>query len=254
MTACTNHRVKLGLFAALSAGDALMTYALLSRGGGLVYESNPVAAWWLQVAGWSGLVAFKAVAVLFAAGLCLVIARSRPALGGRLLTFACALVGGVLVYSSLLAGYAHANPDRAAIVRALAEEERLIRKKDEAHVYTALMDRLGEDLSAGKLSLAEAAGRLERSEKGQDPEWQRMLRTVFPHLSYDAGLAASLVCLADTSYRKQDPEFVRRLEDEFRSTYRAKPPTDRSSAGQPAARKTSPQWQNDFGGPRSGRR
>ena len=52
------------LFIALSGADLFLTWRLLSSRGSAVYESNPVAAWFLGRFGWMGLTAFKAVAVL----------------------------------------------------------------------------------------------------------------------------------------------------------------------------------------------
>src|SRR5437588_12828510 len=65
---------KLYLFAVLSAADFVMTWWLLRHGDGVVYESNPVANWWLGRFGWTGLAGFKGAVALLALTLFSVIA------------------------------------------------------------------------------------------------------------------------------------------------------------------------------------
>ena len=67
---------RMSLFCALSAADFLLTWWLLHRSNGRVYEANPVAAGLLVELGWAGLAAFKVVVVLLAVGSIAAIARA----------------------------------------------------------------------------------------------------------------------------------------------------------------------------------
>ena len=75
MNTFTTHPRKLILFTALSLADLVLTCILLRRGGGRVYEGNPVADWWLDAWGWTGLVAFKVLAIVLATVLTAAISR-----------------------------------------------------------------------------------------------------------------------------------------------------------------------------------
>ena len=44
------HRRKLFLFVLLNVVDLVLTWCLVGRGNGEVYESNPIARWWLRSA------------------------------------------------------------------------------------------------------------------------------------------------------------------------------------------------------------
>jgi hypothetical protein len=101
------HPCHLTLFFALSAADLVLTWWLVVHTGNEVYESNPVAAWWLARYGWAGLTVFKGVAVLLVTGLATVISLGRPQIGGRVLTFGCAAVGAVVCYSAFLVWSLH---------------------------------------------------------------------------------------------------------------------------------------------------
>lgn len=96
------HLRKFGLFVLLSLADLALTWFLLSRGKGEVYEGNPIAHSWLVAYGWGGLIVFKAGIVLVVAGLVFIISRYRPRLGGLVLAFACCTLGAVVIYSCYL--------------------------------------------------------------------------------------------------------------------------------------------------------
>lgn len=115
------HLRKLFLFASLSAADLCLTWWLLERSGGDVYEGNPVAQWCLAHYGWAGLAAFKAAVVALVGTLALVITRSRPRLAGRVLAFACATVGLVVLYSCCLA-----SPAGAAFLSRMDEKRQAL--------------------------------------------------------------------------------------------------------------------------------
>src|SRR5215831_6550499 len=100
------HPVRLLLFGLLSLADLFLTLRLLAHSGA-VYESNPLARWWLARHGWLGLACFKAATVLVVVGLAGAITRRRPRAGGRVLGFACAALALVVCYSSVLYGMVH---------------------------------------------------------------------------------------------------------------------------------------------------
>jgi hypothetical protein len=120
MVARVLHPYKLALFFSLSVADLVLTWWLIVQTGNEIYESNPVAAWWLTRYGWAGLAIFKALAVLMVTALAVLISLSQPRVGGRVLGFGCAAVGAVVCYSVFLIWsldrMAGVHP-RAAVVR-----------------------------------------------------------------------------------------------------------------------------------------
>jgi hypothetical protein len=97
------HPGKLLLFVLLSMADLFLTWLLVTGTGGQVYESNPVANYWLASYGWLGLGVFKAGMVSVVSTLVLVISRYRPRTGERVLLFACSTLTVVVLYSCFLA-------------------------------------------------------------------------------------------------------------------------------------------------------
>ena len=89
----------LGFYAALSAVDFAFTFALIRLGDGLVYESNPFAAAFLERHGWLGLAVFKLAGVLvFITAVGMVMARKRW-VGAAVASFGCAVLFSVVLYS-----------------------------------------------------------------------------------------------------------------------------------------------------------
>ena len=81
MNASIFHPIRLVLYAVLSAADLGLTYALIQRGDGDVYESNPIAEAWLSSYGWTGLALYKLVIVLIVASVAAFVSLSRPRTG-----------------------------------------------------------------------------------------------------------------------------------------------------------------------------
>jgi hypothetical protein len=96
------HPGKLVLFVILSFIDLYLTWRLVSLSGGCVYESNPIANWWLKSLGWLGLGIFKFSTMSMVATLTVIISRYRPRIGGLVLTFGCTTLSAVVLYSCLL--------------------------------------------------------------------------------------------------------------------------------------------------------
>src|SRR5579871_3655116 len=107
MLARVLHPYQLTVFFILSALDLVLTWWLIVQTGNEIYESNPVAAWWLSRYGWAGLAIFKGLAVLAVTLLAVLISLSRPRVGGRILAFGCLAVGAVVCYSSYLVWSLH---------------------------------------------------------------------------------------------------------------------------------------------------
>ena len=89
----------LALFLVLSTADLFMTVLLLMGGEGKVIEANPIARAWLLKYHLTGLIMFKVAIMALVSGVGLIISLYRPETGKRLLTFACMVVGVVVLYS-----------------------------------------------------------------------------------------------------------------------------------------------------------
>src|SRR5262245_50918526 len=99
------HSVRVTLFLILSALDLFLTWRLLREGAGCVYEINPIANALLTSFGMTGLVLYKLGMVVNTLGLCAIISLYRPAASRFVLTFACFVLTGVVVYSGYIWGF-----------------------------------------------------------------------------------------------------------------------------------------------------
>jgi hypothetical protein len=247
------------LFCLLSLADLSMTCWLLGNSGGQTYEANPLARWWLSRHGWLGLAGFKLACVLAVLGLAAVISRHRPRAGTRVLTFGCAALAAVVLYSAALCLNAHASPER----QQAEESRRLDGELRKVEVYHALVKRLAEDVVAGRLTLREATRLIAESERGQDPAWLECLASAYPGRSVPECLAANIILHAGVSQGEQTPaacEVALRLEREFYLNFGTPAPLrhqERQSRTQlaPAAavalgQPRSQGWRNRSGRPR----
>lgn len=198
---------KLSLFLLLSIADFGLTRHLIMRGDGVVYESNPVAAWWLSHHGWLGLAAFKLAVALSASVLALAVWRQRPRLGHGLLIFGCLVIGSVVGYSTYLA----VHPESAVpseIGNLQATGQHLKTSIDTGHSYREALIQASTDLRAGRITLTHAVDRLAATDKAADPNWQRLLRQQFLDLDHRGCLAANIVMFA-LDYDKAPSRFFR---------------------------------------------
>jgi hypothetical protein len=232
-----NHRTpprgKQLLFALLSVADLALTWWLLDRPDGPAYEGNPVARWWLLNHGWLGLAAFKAAVVLLVLLLATAVARWRPRAAGRLLTFGCATLALVVLYSASLSRVVARQEREVAACR--ARSWALDREVRRGADYRAALAGLGEDLCAGRCTLRQAAQRAAATERGQDPAWRRALAARYPGRDTQECFAANVIGHVLWS-RLADPQGVlaRKLEREFRRTYGCvSPPAWRSPPSAP---------------------
>jgi hypothetical protein len=217
------HRCKLSLFILLSLADFGLTWLLIGRGDGEVYEGNPLARWWLTAGGWAGLLAFKTSTVLAVVGIVWLVARHRPRLGGHLLAFSCAALAVVVLYSGALAGYL----SRSARDEKVEGVFTVICPAETRYMdYARLLERLGADLAAGRCSLNEGMHELAISERGQEPDLYEKLRLIYPNCSDAECLAASLIRSASNHCpRAEDARrTVDRLLHDFIRTFATPPP------------------------------
>jgi hypothetical protein len=92
----------LGLYVALSIADFVLTFALLELSDGYAYESNPIAAKFLDQHGWFGLAAFKTALVLVFVGTVGYVARRKKWVGVMLAAYGCTMLTCVVIYSQHL--------------------------------------------------------------------------------------------------------------------------------------------------------
>ena len=88
MNVSTFPSLRLSIYGALSCLDLALTYQLIQKGGGYIYESNPVANEWYLRYGWTGLACFKLLAVSIAAFSVVLVSVYRPRVGSFLLLVA----------------------------------------------------------------------------------------------------------------------------------------------------------------------
>jgi hypothetical protein len=219
MVPLITHSGKLLLFTVLSLADLILTWYLLQHGDGDVYEANPVADWWLSAWGWPGLVSFKVLMVSVVGGVVAAISLRHPVLAGKVLTFACTAVAGVLFYSCTLVRQVRADD---YVRQATAKAQELEQKLQVCRDYQALRKRLGWDLIHGRRTLAAAVAELAGTERGQDPGLLRVFRRRNPAWSDLALLADNLI--PDVVELVQDrpdlaKEVARRLRTEFQASF-----------------------------------
>ena len=207
---------KIALFGLLSLADLLLTWYLLTPRRALLYEGNPLARWCLLGYGWTGLTLFKAATVFVVCSLAVVISRSRLVTAQRLMTFCCAVLVLVVLYSSSLvfAGQHAQKADAGEIPPEWDVEAR------QHAAHSALVDRLCEDLIARRLTLNGAIDILADSEKGKDPTWLRQLRLLYTCDSNRKCLAAYLVLHTTAVCQSAQPSKVRSIARRMTSAFR----------------------------------
>jgi hypothetical protein len=224
------------LFALLSLSDLGLTCYLLCAGSGTVYESNPIAAWWLERFGWLGLAAFKVVMATVAGVLGILVFLRRPRAGNQLLVLGCAVLAAVVLYSGYLCDTLRRQPAGLDPVEA-AQLEGTAQHLDEvmrrSANYRTVMNGAVGDLRARRCTLAEAVARLAATEQGQDESWLRHFQLYYPGRGDHECLALSLLnhfqlAAADASAERPLPP---ELRAQFHALYgRDLPPDERFSA------------------------
>lgn len=179
MPACSLPLRKYVLFALLSLMDLVLTWWLLTRFQGKVYESNPIAAWWLENLGWLGLAAFKAACVLTFLVLVALIWRHRPRVGTHLLHLGCAILVLVVGYSTSLA----LQSEQVRTAESPPEMERFLsdinRKARQQFAgrdgYWRLRRQVAQELIQHHYTLPQAIERFALADRLKDPAWLHAL-------------------------------------------------------------------------------
>jgi hypothetical protein len=219
------HPRGFALFILLSLGDLLLTRLLIESGQGGIYESNPIANFWLSAYGWEGLFLFKSLAVFLVSLVCIWISLHRPPLSAGILAFACTVTGGVVLYSCLLCfGPVGASQLRAEEECRRAEDRgRLLEQKVIRYrLHRSLMAHLSEELMVRPDGLAQAVTTLERSEKARDSGWLRARQRVYMTQSDQECLALYLMQYAVSYVADQPREFdavAARLQAAFQALF-----------------------------------
>jgi hypothetical protein len=211
---------KFSLFVALSLADLALTRFLLERQEGGAYEWNPVASWWLARFGWAGLVGFKLGIVLLVAALTRLVSRHRPRAAGRILSFGCAALLAVIVYSGLLVPGVYAEAVHAEQLE--AQRQLLDRQVVRSNTFMNLTSGLVNDLLSRRRSLGEAVEILSTAEEARDPQWLRTIALRYPNLRQRELLGARLIGEAvfsapDGGYGAT--QVYRELDAQFRSCF-----------------------------------
>jgi hypothetical protein len=239
---------QLSLFAVLSLADLGLTGYLLGCGGG-AYESNPVAAWWLEQFGWMGLTGFKLTTLALFAGVVVAVARRNPRTARRVVQLGCAALLVVVVYSSLLVPGVRADADRVGGIEAnrQALDKVLLRQQ----AYAAVLNRLTNDLLYGRRSLAAAEETLAGLEEVRDPGWFKRMVERFPGYSLHELVSIRLILEAILSPgidADQSAETARDLAAQFEACFGRTAPLPAPMAerkrrgGTPASPPTATSW------------
>lgn len=234
MLPTNTHGCKLAGFILLSCADLGLTWTLLHFSDGYIREGNPIANWWLTRFGWPGLAAFKVVLVALVCLLTLIVARSRPQLGGSVLTFGCVALAVVVGYSGVLLRR-HVIEGRPP---ALADHEwRELQRRQQwmereswlLDNYRAARAQASSLLEQAEGSLMEAVARLAEAERFQEARWRQRVQERFPGRSFEESLAAQLIHDFLRS-RQHEPRLQKRLYQEYQSSYGTPLPQPSDSA------------------------
>jgi hypothetical protein len=188
------HIAKLTLFNLLSGADLLLTWRLIRRGEGLVYECNPIASAWLSCFGWAGLVAFKIAMVGTIGFLAILISFYRPKVSGRILLFGCVVTAAVVLYSCYLSHWIGVEfAGLADEDTGLLEDQEFANRLKKREIYREFMAHLRGRLIDGRSSLNQAVDELERFGEIPNPAWLRIYQQRCPGLSRREYLAQHLL-------------------------------------------------------------
>jgi len=229
-----SHRYGLALFVLLNLADLLMTWYLIERSKGIVYESNPLAAWWLQTGGWLGLAAFKAGVVLLAGSLILIVSLQRPHLGHGALGLSCAVVAGVVFYSGWLAGVSRSHEEQ--LQEMVTQKDLLQEEGERLLAFRNTLIRLTDDLIAGRSTLKKAVQHLEQSTDAQLPlslqgTWRS--KSAQSQEEWLARILMNRVCDSSGSDAQKAREALGRLKAEYHEQF-GQPFPDRCLSPRPS--------------------
>ena len=211
---------KLSLLGILTGMDFVLTWHLLHIKTGVILEGNPLAAWWLEHGGWSGLAGFKMATAGTAGGLALLIFRHRPRTGQRVLALACAALAAVVLYSGYLSATIQWGSD-PQIRQLQASTAHLAAAQERVQAYVKIKFAMIRDVQANPCSLQEAVARLAATELANEPDWWKFSRNRFPEASHKEILAISIIREAVLTSKKYPGSFAWQLSYDLRKQFRA---------------------------------
>lgn len=218
-------KLKLVLFALLSATDFAITYFLISGSKGAVYEANPVADQSLQRWGWTGLAVFKATLVTLITTIVVYIYYRRPRVAHDVLAVACgAVVVAVLTGTSIAINRAGAAPTEEFETADLPVRPARPAETQNSD-YLVLLDHAAYRLAANRVDLANAVASVEKADKAKCPAYRAALRKAYPGLE-DRALVAADLLQHTVGGRVRSPlaaGLAERLEQEFKLLYGSVP-------------------------------
>jgi uncharacterized membrane protein YhaH (DUF805 family) len=215
----------LSIFVILSILDFAFTMFLVQGSGGVIYESNPIANWFLQHLGWIGLAGFKLSLVAFVAWAALMVSRWRPRLSLGVLSLGCVVMMPVVGYSVQLTWSIATGSDDEGLHQIFAMESQKLehqRNLEISQEYRDEVNTLTEQLKEGSIALPDAAARLSESRRAHDPRWLDRLHDSFPGCSDEACLAANLVTHVLVALREEPTASAvcqEQMTREFRDAY-----------------------------------
>jgi hypothetical protein len=211
---------KLSVFALLSLIDFGLTYHLFCTGGGAVYESNPVAAWVLAHLGWLGLATFKGAMVAVTAALAVLIFLRHPLAGTRVLSFGCAALVAVVLYSGFIfVSMRRRDPDAEA-ARLEERSRHLDLARQRGLEYRDVLAVVRGDVRAGRCTLGDAVARLAATDQGRDERWLRHFQAYYPGHGDRECLALSIINQFEAEAGEL-PAAAARLRRSLRMQFRA---------------------------------
>lgn len=214
-------RFAIGLFLALSVADFMLTWLLLNRSSGIAYESNPIAAWFLDNSGWIGLAMFKALIVLFVIVAAIRLEQRRPRSAGSVLAFGCASLVAVVGYSAVLLQEVH-SPETIASLEILERSEATSRELDSHHQrnkrYQEFVYNLYQAVADGSMTLPIAARNWLNHDIDLEPRWLTGLKIQFDTNEVEMRLAIKLAQEIN-DYWRWNPDREKMLENQFKEHY-----------------------------------
>lgn len=219
-------RWKLAVFALLSVCDFVITYLLVSRSGGHVYESNPVADQWLQQGGWIGLAAFKTIIVFSVSVIAIYIFYRRPRIAHDLLAIACgAVVVAVVTGTSIAVTKAETPSEEASHNPRFVMQAPSPRERSPVKDYLSTLESSSYELAASRTDLEHAVTELKKSNRANDDKWIASLREAYPgmedHTLFACDLLQHTIGMRIRGYQAR--QLAERLEREFVVLYGVEP-------------------------------
>jgi hypothetical protein len=210
------------LFLLLSATDLALTCYLVGGSHGEVYEANWLAAWWLERYGPLGLALCKALSLLLTGVLVGAIALYRPRAARAVVTFGCAVLGVVVLYSAAVCAqlaWDWSDLGHHELAASQREAEHVEQRFRRDAAYRAREAEWASALASGRWTLADALAALNRVDRSELPH---VPLGIFPELGFasqEEFLAARVVREALVQLKEDRSPTARGREQELRTAY-----------------------------------